>query len=128
MKNRKLLFGSVIIILIALWAAFRPERLFVDAKVNESLESMGASAAMADKPLETGTFHGVAHNGSGSAAILQLPDGRRVLRFTNFQTSNGPDVHVYLVAANDANDSDTVKKAGLYRDCIIERKCRGPEL
>jgi hypothetical protein len=41
-----------------------------------------------------------------------LADGKRVLRFTNFETSNGPDVRVYLVAADDAKDSDTVKKAG----------------
>jgi hypothetical protein len=35
-----------------------------------------------------------------------------VLRFSAFETSNGPDVHVYLVAANDAQDDETVKKAG----------------
>ena len=29
------------------------------------------------------------------------PDGSRVLRFTNFSTSNGPDVHVYMVAADE---------------------------
>jgi len=34
------------------------------------------------------------------------------MRLTTFATSNGPDVHVYLVAANDATDSDMVKKAG----------------
>jgi hypothetical protein len=57
-------------------------------------------------------FHGVAHDGKGTAGIYQLKDGKRVLRLTNFETSNGPDVHVYLVAANDATDSDMVKKAG----------------
>ena len=35
-----------------------------------------------------------------------------MLRFTNFETSNGPDVHVYLVATKDASDSDTVRQAG----------------
>jgi hypothetical protein len=34
-----------------------------------------------------------------------------VLRFTDFATSNGPDVHVYLVAAADARDSATVTEA-----------------
>jgi hypothetical protein len=28
------------------------------------------------------------------------------LRLTNFKTSNGPDVHVMLIAANDAQDND----------------------
>jgi hypothetical protein len=35
-----------------------------------------------------------------------------VLRFTNFSTSNGPDVHIYMVAADDANDAATVLQAG----------------
>ena len=112
MKNRKLWFGLTVVVLVALWAAFRPERLFVDAKVNESLPTMGANSGIADKALATGIFHSVAHKSAGNAAILQLADGKRMLRFTNFETSNGPDVRVYLVAANDATDSDTVKKAG----------------
>ena len=29
---------------------------------------------------------------------------RLLLRLTNFKTSNGPDVHVVLIAAKDAND------------------------
>ncbi len=62
--------------------------------------------------LEQGQFHSVAHDTTGSATIYQLPDGKRVLRFAQFETSNGPAVQVYLVAANDATDSDTVKKAG----------------
>jgi len=39
--------------------------------------------------------------------------GKKTLRLTDFATSNGPDVHVYLVAAADAKDNDTVKNAGL---------------
>ncbi len=35
-----------------------------------------------------------------------------MLRLTNFQTSNGPDVRVYLVAAADVNENETVKQAG----------------
>lgn len=42
-----------------------------------------------------GTFDPV-HSGSGSATIYQLADGRRILRFENFQVNNGPDLHVYL--------------------------------
>jgi hypothetical protein len=62
--------------------------------------------------LSSGSFHSVAHESKGTASIYQLADGKRILRFTNFETSNGPDVHVYLIAANDATDSETVKKAG----------------
>ena len=37
--------------------------------------------------------------------------GYRVLRFTNFKTSNGPDVHIYMVAAEDARDNASVEHA-----------------
>ena len=48
----------------------------------------------------------------GLAAVYRLTDGNRVLRLTEFATSNGPDVHVYLVAAGDVQDNATVKRAG----------------
>jgi len=41
-----------------------------------------------------------------------MGDGTLVLRLTNFSTSNGPDVHVYMVAAEDAKDVATVQQAG----------------
>jgi hypothetical protein len=110
MKPKTLIYGLVILAALVSWAAFRPERLFVNAKVNESLPTATANAS--ETVIATGAFHGVAHKTAGKASIHQLADGKRILRFTNFETSNGPDVHVYLVAANDASDSDMVKKAG----------------
>src|SRR5229473_2568419 len=50
------------------------------------------------KTLETGKFHGKVHATSGRATVYQEADGKLVLRLTNFKTSNGPDVHVVLVA------------------------------
>lgn len=48
--------------------------------------------------LATGQFSDIdlAHRGSGTATILQQGD-RRVLRFTDFEVTNGPDLHVYLL-------------------------------
>jgi len=111
MKRKTLIYGFVILAAIAAWAAFRPERIFVNAKVNETMPTATTTDG-AGKVLASGSFHSVAHDSSGDASVYQLADGKRILRFTNFKTSNGPDVHVYLVAANDASDSDTVKKAG----------------
>jgi pentapeptide MXKDX repeat protein len=56
------------------------------------------------KTLETGKFHGTVHATSGRATVYQEADGKLVLRLTNFKTSNGPDVHVVLVATKDAMD------------------------
>jgi pentapeptide MXKDX repeat protein len=56
------------------------------------------------KSLFTGKFHGKVHATSGRATVYQEADGKLVLRLTNFKTSNGPDVHVILVATKDAMD------------------------
>ena len=63
------------------------------------------------KQLAVGQFKGYAHETQGTAAVYDV-EGKRVLRLTDFKTSNGPDVHVYLIAAPDAKDDATVKKAG----------------
>jgi lipopolysaccharide export LptBFGC system permease protein LptF len=67
------------------------------------------------KTLETGIFHGKVHNTSGRATIYQEQDGMLVLRLTNFKTSNGPDVHVILIAGKDANDDADFLKSGVER-------------
>jgi hypothetical protein len=53
----------------------------------------------------TGTFHGAAHKTTGRATVYSV-DGKQTLRITNFKTSNGPDVHVVLIAATDAQDDE----------------------
>ena len=112
MWSRKLIAAAIIIIAVAgAWYAFRPERLFINQKVNEQFPTASA-ANMAPTKLAAGEFHAGAHETKGTAAIFKLADGQRTLRLTNFETSNGPDVHVYLVAAADAKDNDTVKNAG----------------
>jgi hypothetical protein len=67
------------------------------------------------KTLATGTFHGKVHSTSGRATIYQEADGKLVLRLTNFKTSNGPDVHVILVATKDANDDANFLKSSTER-------------
>jgi hypothetical protein len=67
------------------------------------------------KTLETGTFHGKVHSTSGRATIYQDKDGRLILRLTNFKTSNGPDVHVILIAATDADDDANFLKGNTER-------------
>ena len=67
------------------------------------------------KTVETGTFHGKVHNTSGRATIYQEKDGKLVLRLTRFKTSNGPDVHVILIAVKDADDDANFLKSGTER-------------
>ena len=63
------------------------------------------------KVLAKGEFHKAEKAGKGTATVYQIKDGKRVLRLTDFETENGPDLHVRLIAADDAKDTDSVKKA-----------------
>jgi hypothetical protein len=132
MSKRTLFIVVAVIIAVFGWWLFRPERLWLNRTVNEEFPVVaGGPAGMASEnartpaagnaaaaetgapvALASGRFHGVAHEGKGLATIFQLPDGQRVLRFTEFETSNGPDVRVYLVAADDAADNETVTRVG----------------
>ena len=92
----------------AAWYAFRPERLFINQEVNEQFPT----AEAATNKVASGQFRSAAHETKGTATVFQLADGKKTLRLTDFATSNGPDVHVYLVATGDAKDNETVTKAG----------------
>jgi hypothetical protein len=86
------------LILMAAWWLFRPEKLWVNVKVNEP----APFSSTADlQPVYTGLLTGRAHPTSGRASIYETPDGKRDLRLTDFMTSNGPDVHVVLAQSVD---------------------------
>lgn len=108
--STKVLAVLIVVIIAAAgaWYAFRPERLFINQKVNEQFPT----AAAPSNKLASGQFHSGAHETKGTATVFQVGDGKKTLRLTNFETSNGPDVHVYLVAAEDAKDNDSVTRAG----------------
>lgn len=103
-----ILAGVGVLVLVAGWWAFRPEKLWVNVKVNEA----APFASSADpQPLYTGVLAGRAHPTSGRASIYQMSDGKRDLRLTDFTTSNGPDVHVILAQSNDQDlTKDFVKR------------------
>jgi hypothetical protein len=100
------------------WYAFRPERLVVNRRVAEALPT--AQGGSSPQPLVSGQFYSILHPTSGTATIYQMGDGTRVLRLTGFSTSNGPDVHVYMVAADDAKDVATVQQAGFVDLGVIK--------
>ena len=109
-KWTKILIPVVVVAVLVAWYAFRPERLFVNRRVDEALPT--GQAGQSAQPLESGRFYSILHPTEGTATIFQTGDGTRILRLTSFRTSNGPDVHVYMVAADDAKDVATVQQAG----------------
>src|SRR5437016_12690824 len=108
MNERKIMIATAAVVAAGIcWYLFRPELLFVNRSVNESLPgAQAASAQSKTQTVATGRFRGIAHETKGAATIYRLGGGQRVLRLTEFETSNGPDVHVYAVAAPDAQDSE----------------------
>lgn len=77
--------------LTALWAAFRPELLFLNRTVNEAFPTGSGAPTL----VERGAFQSLAHHTDGQANIYS--NGKNyTLRLAGFATSNGPDVHVYL--------------------------------
>ncbi len=114
----KIAIPVAVVAIVVAWYAFRPERLVVNQRVDEAMPT--AAGASTIQPLESGQFYSILHPTTGTATIYQMGDGTHVLRFTNFNTSNGPDVHVYMVAADDAKDVATVQKAGFIDLGVIK--------
>jgi hypothetical protein len=65
-----------------------------------------APAAAPTEPvvLAAGTFVDGEHATSGTATILQLPDGSRFVRLEGFSTSDGPDVDVWVTDEQAGGD------------------------
>ena len=118
MTKRSIIIGAAAVVVIIGWAAFRPEKLFTSSRVDEALpaatkvaQSGAATMVAAPMALLTGAFHSNAHETKGRAAVYRQADGSHILRLADFSTSDGPDVHVYLVAANDVQQDDVIKQA-----------------
>jgi len=97
--------SAIVIVAVGVLAVglvlFEPWTLFTDSTVNEAAPTAAASddsSADAAEPTEIarGTFVTQEHETTGTATILELPDGSRTLRLEDFSTSNGPDLHVWM--------------------------------
>ncbi|MDT0345134.1 DM13 domain-containing protein [Streptomyces litchfieldiae] len=96
---------------------FEPWTLWVDETVHEELpvaatspapertDGTTASPSAPPSPAATpttvarGEFISHEHGTSGTARVLRLADGSLVLRLEELDTSNGPDLHVWLTDA-----------------------------
>lgn len=87
----------------AFWYLASP--LWIDREVSEALVLGDES-----KTLSTGQFKDAdsAHRGKGEVAIIQT-GGQTLVRFTEFEVTNGPDLYVWLVEAASPTDSRAVK-------------------
>ncbi|MBT6094571.1 MAG: DM13 domain-containing protein [Rhodospirillaceae bacterium] len=87
----------------AFWYLASP--LWIDRTVSEHVPTLNPQTA-----LKTGEFMNAdsAHRGQGAAAITKTDGGRKMVSFTNFKVTNGPDLKVYVVEASTVSNSDSV--------------------
>lgn len=118
--------GRLVLLLVAVpllavgWWLGSP--LFLDDRVSEAFPTAPAAAAPgADAPaaaepvrLATGTFQDqdAIHKGSGEVSLYRLADGSHVLRFENFEVTNGPDLKVIVSSGRSFADHDELDAAG----------------
>ena len=103
------ILGIGFIVFVLVW--FQPQKLFLNKTVNESLpgviQTNGAAPSLpapstpargpaALRMLASGSFRSLEHSTSGRAVILEGSDGTLILRLVNLDTSNGPDLRVFL--------------------------------
>ena len=120
--------GAVVLaLLVAAALVFQPWLLLVDVRVDDEIPTTVAqapadpdgNAAASDPPmpapsvtaapaeqaapagpveLSSGEFISHEHDTSGTARVIESPDGSRQLAIESLDTSSGPDVHVWLSA------------------------------
>src|SRR2546426_12670208 len=114
LSGKKLILSLIgIPVLTGAWWAFRPEKLFINQKVNET-----APAALSSEPeaVYTGKLEGEIHQTSGRATIYKTTGGEEYLRLSDFTTSNGPDLHGLLGGAQERPLEEGIVKGDLRVD------------
>ncbi len=82
--------------------------LWIDQVVSESDASTAESTLIA-----TGAFSDAdrSHKGTGVASLYRSANGSRVLRLTEFEVTNGPDLEVWMVKGSAIQTSKDVKES-----------------
>ena len=100
-----IVLGMVAVLLVGAAIVFEPWTGFTSSTVDEPIPTVDAPTISAPSPTPTeilpmelarGTFVSQEHDTSGAAQILRLADGSLTLRLEGFETTNGPDLHVWL--------------------------------
>ena len=138
MKKGILIVLAVVIVGAGLWYFVSP--LFIHTEVNEAFPDITETTtdiqeqkdSTTDTPntdqgsaatdsglgeptlLRMGSFvdADAIHKGSGEASVYMLPSGERILRFEDFEVTNGPGLHVFLSAHPNPASSDQTKDDG----------------
>ncbi len=95
MKKILIGLGAIIVLIVAYYLispAFKVVELNEELILEDSLNT-----------LSQGNFVPSAHEVAGKAILVETNDDK-ILRFENFETINGPDLHIYLSSDLEAKD------------------------
>jgi hypothetical protein len=130
--------GAALVVSAAVVGAlvFQPWLLFIDVRVDDDIpdavvatspapaptvHSADASTPAPEPPppagpvdILAGTFVSHEHPTTGTARVIEHPDGSRQLAIESLETTNGPDVHVWLSAGPVLEGFDGWFTAGGY--------------
>ncbi len=82
----------------------------VDQQVDTPLDEPLLPGMTPDRVVASGSFYRVEVRGEGTAKLYRLGDGRRILRFENFQTGENTDLFVWLSESRrPANSAEAVQ-------------------
>lgn len=114
-----IVIALLVVALVFVLVFFQPQKLFIDKKVDEAAPSpvpvatassaaSGSPSVAANKILSEGKFVTYAHDTTGNVTLIERADGGQIVRFTDFKSTQGPDVRVWLseapvTAGDDAN-------------------------
>ena len=101
-----------IIVIPIVWYLISPAFIVVEMNETSPLGALNGSVTSANVTLIErpavilqGEFKPSAHDVSGKAKIIEV-EGKRILRFEDFETINGPDLFIYL--SKDLSNKDFV--------------------
>lgn len=107
--NKKILIAIIVAIIIPL-SVYTISPLFIESTINEELPVSMQTVDDGQQRVMTshsGRFVGVddgIHDAQGVVLVVPLEDGKNILRFEDFHSTNGPDLYVYLATDNTASD------------------------
>jgi hypothetical protein len=115
-RRRPFIIGAALVLFVLVW--FQPQKLFLNKTVNEpgpritgtapagkanSSAAAGRSSPPGPQVLRSGSFRSLEHATTGKAIVLR-PGGSLILRLEHLNTSNGPDLRVYLSRVPASSD------------------------
>ncbi|GAB2844246.1 DM13 domain-containing protein [Lentzea nigeriaca] len=110
MPHRRFLIPVAVVVVVALGIGlylFQPWRLLTvrethdallvpSAPVTTSVQTSAEKPAETPKEVATGEWRSLEHATTGRASLIELPGGKHSVQFASLNTSDGPDLYVYL--------------------------------